>query len=174
MAIRIQSGDILKAPVEAIVNPVNTVGVMGAGLARQIRDRYPDHYVAYREACRRGEVRIGRMFVHDRGEGARPRYIIGFPTKEDWRAPSKMEYIEAGLRDLARVIREHDIRRVAVPALGAGLGGLDWRAVRPLILRALSDVVADVWIFEPVLKPGPRHRSPDVRSPKNALNTREE
>lgn len=153
LAIRIKNGDLLKAPVEAIVNPINTAGVMGAGLARQIRDRYPDHYAAYREACRRGEVRIGRMFVHDRGEGARPRYIIGFPTKEDWRAPSKIEYIQAGLDDLVRVIREHDIRSIAVPALGAGLGGLDWRAVRPVILRALSNVPADVWVYEPILIP---------------------
>lgn len=154
MAIQlIKNGDLLTAPVEAIVNPINTAGVMGAGLARQIRDQYPDHYTAYREACRRGEVQIGRMFVHDRGEGAHPRYIIGFPTKEDWRKPSKMEYIEVGLRDLARTIREHGIRRVAVPALGAGLGGLDWRVVRPLILWALSDVPADVLVYEPVLKP---------------------
>ena len=153
MAIRIKNGDILKAPVEAIVNPINTVGVMGAGLARQIRERYPDHYAAYREACRRGEVRIGRMFVHDRGEGARPRIIIGFPTKTDWRLPSKMEYIQAGLEDLVRVVREHGIRSIAVPALGAGLGGLDWRVVRPVILRALSGVEADVWVFEPVLMP---------------------
>lgn len=143
------AGDIFTSSAEALVNPVNTTGVMGAGLAREFRRRFPDAYIAYAEACRRGKVQIGRVFVYDRGR-AFPRYILHFPTKRHWRNPSRMEYIEKGLDDLVRVVHLLGVRHVAVPALGAGLGGLRWDDVRALMERKLSTENNVQWdIFEP-------------------------
>jgi O-acetyl-ADP-ribose deacetylase (regulator of RNase III) len=130
-------GDLLKTDAEALVNPVNTVGVMGAGLARQFRDAYPHNTAAYQAACRNAEVRIGRMFVWENGRGP---LIINFPTKADWRQPSELAYIAEGLRDLRQVISDYDLRSIAVPALGCGLGGLDWDEVYPLIVAHLGDL----------------------------------
>lgn len=148
-------GDILAEDAEALVNPVNCVGVMGGGLALQFKKAFPGNFDGYAEACRHGEVRPGRMFVSEIGRpGAVPRYIVNFPTKRHWREGSRMEDIEAGLEDLQRVVREREIRSIAVPPLGCGLGGLDWREVRPRIEGALRDFgdVAVV-IFEPVGEP---------------------
>jgi O-acetyl-ADP-ribose deacetylase (regulator of RNase III) len=130
-------GDLLKAPAEALVNPVNCVGVMGAGLARQFRDAYPHNCTAYQAACRSGEVRTGRMFVRESGPGP---LIINFPTKAHWRQPSVLADIAEGLRDLRQVISDYDLRSIAVPALGCGLGGLKWDDVRPLIEAHLGDL----------------------------------
>lgn len=144
------TGDILAADVEAIVNPVNCVGIMGAGLALQIRDRFRANFAAYAKACRRGDMIPGRVMVYDRGVGMAPRWVVNFPTKRHWRDPSRIEDIEAGLADLVRAIRDRGIGSIAVPALGAGLGGLDWDQVKPRIVSALMplDGVA-VWIFGP-------------------------
>jgi O-acetyl-ADP-ribose deacetylase (regulator of RNase III) len=144
-------GDLFRSNAEALVNPVNTVGVMGKGLALQFRERFPGLYPAYQKACQRGEVRIGRVFVFDRGPSSSPRFILNFPTKAHWKDPSRLEYIRAGLVDLVRVVRELGIRSLAVPALGAGLGGLDWREVKPLIEEALGDLEGvEVWVYEPL------------------------
>lgn len=148
--IAYREGDLLQAEVEALVNPVNAVGVMGAGLALQFREAFPENYQAYRAACRRGEVRIGRIFVYDRGPLARPRYILNFPTKADWRQPSRLEYIRAGLEDLVRLVRALGLRSLAVPALGTGLGGLDWGQVKPLMEEALGALPqVEVWVYLP-------------------------
>lgn len=149
--LRFVRGNLLEAEVEALVNAVNTVGVMGKGIAQQFKRAFPENYRAYAAACRRGEVQVGRIFVHDRGPQSRPRYILNFPTKRDWRQPSRLEYIEAGLADLVRVVRELGVRSLAVPALGAGNGGLPWPAVRERIrvaLEALEGV--EVLVFEPL------------------------
>lgn len=141
-------GDLFGAKVDALVNPVNTEGVMGKGLALQFKNAFPANYAAYKAACKRGEVRVGKMFVFDGGDGA--RLIINFPTKTDWRAPSKLTYVTDGLVDLVAVVRERGLRSLAVPALGAGLGGLAWEDVRAEIergLQALAEV--DVRVFEP-------------------------
>ena len=148
--IRFKTGDILAEDAEALVNTVNCVGVMGRGIALQFKKAFPDNFRAYAEACRGGEVRPGRMFVSETGQLTNPQYIINFPTKRHWRGNSRIEDVEAGLKDLARVIRERGIRSVAVPPLGSGLGGLDWSDVRPRIERALrgfDDV--EVVVFEP-------------------------
>lgn len=148
--IRYMQGDILQAEAEALVNTVNCVGVMGQGIALQFKKAFPDNYKAYREACRRGEVRPGRMFVYKTTGLAQPRYIINFPTKRHWRGRSRLEDIEAGLAALVDEIRSRNIRSVALPPLGCGLGGLNWNQVRPRIehaLEALPDI--DVQLFEP-------------------------
>lgn len=143
-------GDILKAQAEALVNTVNCVGVMGRGIALQFKQAFPDNFKAYAVACRREDVQPGRMFVFDTGKLTLPRYIINFPTKRHWRGKSRIEDIRAGLAALADTVRELGIRSIAVPPLGAGLGGLDWPEVRALIdehLAGLDGVT--VQVFEP-------------------------
>ncbi|MEO7967088.1 MAG: macro domain-containing protein [Gemmatimonadaceae bacterium] len=148
--IRYTSGDILEAGTEALVNTVNTVGVMGRGIALQFKEAFPANYKAYAAACKRGEVEPGRMFVFDLGELTLPRYIINFPTKRHWRGKSRIEDIRSGLVALVNEIRDRGIHSVAIPPLGSGLGGLDWNDVRPLIADAFSGIAdVDVLIFEP-------------------------
>jgi O-acetyl-ADP-ribose deacetylase (regulator of RNase III) len=133
-------GNLLRDDAEALVNTVNTVGVAGKGIALQFRQAYPANYKAYAAACKRGEVVPGKMFVHPVDQLTNPRYIINFPTKRHWRARSRIEDIRTGLADLVRVIEELDLRSIAVPPLGCGNGGLEWDAVRPLILAALENL----------------------------------
>jgi O-acetyl-ADP-ribose deacetylase (regulator of RNase III) len=150
----VTGGDILAAEAEALVNPVNCAGVMGRGLALQFRAAFPENFAADRAACRRGEVRVGEMFVYPLPPAERPRFIINFPTKEHWRAPSRMEYIDAGLAALLDEVRRRGIRSVAVPPLGCGLGGLDWAEVRPRIERAfVSMPEVRVLLYEPAGTP---------------------
>ena len=147
--IRYTTGDILAEDAEALVNTVNCVGVMGRGIALQFKKAYPQNFQAYAEACERGEVQPGRMFVYETGALTNPRYIVNFPTKRHWRSNSRMADIDSGLRDLTNVIRERGIRSIAVPPLGSGLGGLEWRHVRPRIEQALSEFDRlDIVIFE--------------------------
>ena len=154
-------GNLLEADVEALVNTVNTVGIMGKGIALMFKKQFPDNFAAYALACEAGEVRTGKMFVtevekqedlFDEAEGTvRLRWIINFPTKEHWRADTRIEWVEEGLKDLVRVIREKEIRSIAIPALGCGEGGLDWNKVRPLIESALEGVEGvAVRIYEPM------------------------
>lgn len=144
------NGDLLHADVDALVNTVNCVGVMGKGIALQFKRRYPNVFKAYEKACRRGEVEIGRMFVVPTGELSGPGYVINFPTKKHWRSPSSLKYIELGLEDLRRVIRELGLRSIAIPPLGSGNGGLNWHEVEPLIVSALADIEdLDVQLFAP-------------------------
>jgi O-acetyl-ADP-ribose deacetylase (regulator of RNase III) len=144
------SGNLLEADVEALVNTVNTVGVMGKGIALQFRMAFPGNYEAYKRACERGEVQPGRMFIVPTGGLTNPRLIINFPTKRHWRDGSRLQDIEAGLEDLVRVIRDEGIRSVAVPPLGCGNGGLRWEEVRPRILDALAPLKGvRVLLFSP-------------------------
>ncbi|MFD0937306.1 type II toxin-antitoxin system antitoxin DNA ADP-ribosyl glycohydrolase DarG, partial [Methylobacterium trifolii] len=148
--ITFTQGDLLDAPAEALVNTVNTVGVMGKGIALMFKEHFPDNYRAYAAACKAGEVKTGQMFVTERGHLTGPRWIINFPTKANWRFPSKMIWIEEGLADLRRVIEANGIRSVAVPPLGSGNGGLNWADVRPRIEAALSDLPGvEVIVYEP-------------------------
>ncbi|MBE0564698.1 MAG: macro domain-containing protein [Krumholzibacteria bacterium] len=152
--IEYRSGDILRDEAEALVNTVNCVGVMGRGIALQFKRAFPENFAAYAEACRQERVSPGSMFVFATGQLTPPRYIINFPTKRHWRGRSRLDDIEAGLEDLVAVIRDNGIRSVAVPPLGAGLGGLDWSDVRPRIATALS-VLDDVsvTVYEPSAAP---------------------
>ena len=155
--IEIAEGNLLHADVDALVNTVNTEGVMGKGIALQFRRAYPAMYDAYRAACKAGEVEIGKMMVWETGQASGPRYIVNFPTKRHWRAPSRLADVEAGLADLVRVAREYELDSIAVPPLGAGNGGLPWSQVRPLIVEAL-DRLDDtrVLLYEPRGAPDPR------------------
>jgi len=149
--IRFTQGNLLHSHAEAVVNTVNTVGVMGKGIALMFKEAFPANYREYAAACKRGEVRTGRMFVTERPAiVGLPRWIINFPTKEDWRTKTKPEWIRSGLDDLARVIRERNIRSIALPPLGCGNGGLDWKNVRPLIEQAIGDLPdVEILVYEP-------------------------
>ncbi len=148
--MRITQGNLLDADVEAVVNTVNTVGVMGKGIALMFKERFPDNYAAYARACKAGEVRLGEMFVTRGVELHGPRWIINFPTKGHWRQRAKFEWVRDGLVALHAVIRENQIRSIAIPPLGCGNGGLDWQLVRPLIETALGDLEdVEVVVYEP-------------------------
>lgn len=146
--ITYNTGNLLDADVDALVNTVNTVGVMGKGLALQFKRRFPDNFRQYAIACKKGTVQLGHMLVVPNNELDGPRYIINFPTKGHWRAKSRIEDIESGLDDLVRVVRKLDLKSMAVPALGAGNGGLDWTKVKDAIeyhLQPLEDVLIQVY-----------------------------
>src|SRR3954463_13057902 len=104
--IRFTQGNLLDADVEAVVNTVNTVGVMGKGIALMFKERFPDNFKAYEAACRQKAVEAGRMFVTESAALSGPRWVINFPTKQHWRSPSKLEWVASGLKDLRRVIAE--------------------------------------------------------------------
>ena len=151
--MRFIKGNLLDAKVEALVNTVNTVGVMGKGIALMFKEAFPANFRAYEEACETKNVRIGRMFVTESRTFQGPRWIINFPTKKHWRQPSKLEWIVEGLNDLRRVIKENKIRSIALPPLGSGNGGLDWSDVRPEIERVLGDLEdVEVHVYEPIGK----------------------
>ena len=132
------SGDILKADVDALVNPVNCEGETGRGLALQFKTRFPENFDAYYDACRNQAIKLGSMLVHDYGLGSRPRYIVNFPIKNHWRDQTTLEHIESGLIDLAEVVESRGILTLAMPPIGCGPGGLDWKDVRPLLERHLD------------------------------------
>jgi len=135
-----EHGNLLEAPADALVNTVNTAGIMGKGLALQFKQAYPGNFRAYEAACRCGEVHLGKMFTYETGQPDRPRFVINFPTKGHWRSKSQLSDIKAGLDDLRDVIRERRIESIAIPPFGCGNGGLDWRDGRPRIVEALADL----------------------------------
>ncbi|MFK4087257.1 macro domain-containing protein [Kribbella sp. NPDC020789] len=145
--------DLFDSSAEILVNPVNTHGVMGAGLARQFKQRYPSMFAAYRDRCRLGLVRVGDIDVHVVEGGSSPRVIVAnFPTKQHWRDPSRLQWIESGLVALHRVIVESGAVSVAVPPLGCGLGGLDWGDVSSRIVRSMAPVAeagVEVLLYPP-------------------------
>jgi len=156
--IAYKTGDFLAEDTEALVNTVNCVGVMGRGIALQFKKAFPENFKAYAVACKREEVKPGSMFVFETNQLTNPRYIINFPTKRHWRGKSRMEDIDAGLKALVEEIQSRNIRSIAIPPLGSGLGGLDWSRVRTHIEEYLSGLGDDlqVVVYEP-------NGSPDAR-----------
>ncbi|KRP45063.1 O-acetyl-ADP-ribose deacetylase (regulator of RNase III), contains Macro domain [Pseudomonas libanensis] len=147
--IRFTQGNLLEANTEALVNTVNTVGVMGKGIALMFKERFAENYRLYAAACKAGEVETGKVHVTAVNELEGPRWIVNFPTKRHWRSPSQMTWITEGLHDLRRFLIENHVTSVAVPPLGAGNGGLKWPEVREQIVEVLSDLDVDVLVFEP-------------------------
>lgn len=144
------TGNLLEADTEAIVNTVNTVGVMGKGIALQFKQAWPENFKAYAKACKAGEVLPGQMLVHELSGMLNPRFVINFPTKRHWRDKSRLEDIENGLFALAGEIRKRNIKSIAIPPLGCGLGGLDWEMVRPKIEATFSELPdVQVFLYEP-------------------------
>lgn len=155
MTVKEVMGNLLRADTEALVNTVNTVGVMGKGIALQFKKAYPDNFKAYERAVKAGDVQLGRVFVYSTGKlTENPKYIINFPTKKHWRSRARLSDIREGLVDLVREVERLNIESIAVPPLGCGLGGLDWADVRPMIVEAfepMDDVT--VLMFPPVATP---------------------
>ena len=152
--VELTRGNILKAEAEALVNTVNCVGFMGKGIALQFKRAYPDNFDAYRKACAAGKVQLGRMHVFKLRSMLNPKFVINFPTKRDWRANSRYEDIEAGLKALVSDVRRLGIASLAVPPLGCGLGGLDWTRVRPIIETAFAELPSvRVLLYEPAGAP---------------------
>lgn len=144
------NGNLLLADVDAIVNTVNTIGVMGKGLALQYKLAWPDNFKAYVRACQLGEVTPGRMFVYSLEGMFNPRFIVNFPTKRHWRDASRLEDIETGLLALVDEIQQREIPSIAIPSLGCGCGGLDWNVVRSLIEQAFDDLPKiEVLLYSP-------------------------
>ena len=148
--IKYITGNILESKADALINTVNTVGVMGKGIALQFKKAYHNNYKAYVQACKKNEIGIGKLLiVKDSNLDSGEKYIINFPTKKDWRKPSEYEFIEAGLEDLIRIIKDYNIKSIAIPPLGAGNGGLEWEKVKKMIENKLSNIEIDIFVFEP-------------------------
>jgi len=161
-------GDLLKQDdVDAIVNTVNCVGVMGKGIALQFKNKWPANNKAYEAACKAGDVKLGRMFVFDSGGLVKPNFIINFPTKDHWRGKSELESIREGLLDLINQINRLSIKSVAIPPLGCGNGGLHWDDVRPEITGAFKQLPdVEVRLFEPVGAPAAKAMEVRTKKPR--------
>ncbi|WP_221452761.1 macro domain-containing protein [Mucilaginibacter sp. FT3.2] len=148
--IRFVTGNLLDAKADALVNTVNTVGVMGKGIALQFKEAFLNNYKIYKDACKNGVVTTGELLVvKDQNAILGEKLIVNFPTKKHWKQPSRYEYIEAGLQELARYIDNNDIKSIALPPLGCGNGGLDWSIVKPMIEKYLANSNADIYVYEP-------------------------
>lgn len=147
--IVLQTGDLLNAPAQALVNTVNTVGVMGKGIALQFKKRFPDNFKKYEEACKTGALRIGKVLVVETGDLYQKQFVINFPTKKHWKADSEYSYIESGLQALRQALEDYQIESVAIPPLGCGNGGLNWTIVKPMIEKALANSPATIYLYEP-------------------------
>jgi O-acetyl-ADP-ribose deacetylase (regulator of RNase III) len=148
--LQLIKGDMLKSKADALVNTVNTVGVMGKGIALQFKEAFPQNNKAYIESCKKNELEPGKLLaVWDSNLLTGKKLIINFPTKVHWRQPSKYEYIEKGLIALVELIKDQNIKSIALPPLGCGNGGLDWNRVKPMISQYLANLPIDVFVFEP-------------------------
>lgn len=135
---------------EALVNTVNTVGVMGKGIALSFKKSFPNVFNEYKKAVDTGKFQIGRVQIVPTGQ-LTPKYVMNFATKKHWRHPSKLQYIEEGLVDLKKKISEYNIKSISIPPLGCGNGKLDWDDVKPLMVSALEEISekTDIVIYEP-------------------------
>ncbi len=148
--IHYRIGNLLESEAEALVNTVNTIGLMGKGIALQFKNAFPNNYKLYSNACKNGDMKIGQLFItEDESLLTGQKIIVNFPTKKHWRYPSEYQYIEDGLTELVRVIQEKKIKSIAIPPLGSGNGGLDWNKVKQILMKHLSDLDCDIQIYEP-------------------------
>jgi len=148
--INYKTGNLLDSEAEALVNTVNTVGVMGKGIALQFKNMFPNNFKAYSNACKNNELKIGQLLVTEETSLLTgKKIIINFPTKTNWRLPSEYKYIEKGLAELIKVIKTRNIKSIAIPPLGAGNGGLNWNRVKQILEHYLSKIDCEVFIYEP-------------------------
>lgn len=136
-------GDIFDSPAQVIVNTVNTVGVMGKGLALSFKNRYPDMFERYKRVCEEGKLQIGNLMLFYYPD----HWLMLFPTKENWRNPSKLEYIEKGLQKFVNTYADKRINSIAFPKLGCGNGDLDWNDVKPLMEKYLKNLPITIYIY---------------------------
>ncbi len=164
--IKYTKGNIIQADVEALVNTVNTVGVMGKGIALVFKKAFPDNFKIYRKLCEDKEFHVGDLLITNTGR-IRPKFIVNFPTKEHWRSKSKIEFIEVGMNELVKEIKEKQIKSIAIPPLGCGNGGLNWNEVKTIILRELEKVDEEVEVI--IYEPG--FNNQDIKSKKQIFLT---
>ncbi|MCD1116938.1 type II toxin-antitoxin system antitoxin DNA ADP-ribosyl glycohydrolase DarG [Chryseobacterium turcicum] len=151
--IQYKIGNLLDSNADALVNTVNTDGIMGKGIALQFKNQFPGNYKEYVKACKNNEISIGKLFVFEEQTLLKgKKIIINFPTKTSWRKPSEYSYIEKGLVDLVNIIKENKIKSVAIPPLGAGNGGLNWINVKEILKKYLQNIDCEIQIFEPNTK----------------------
>lgn len=168
--IHAKSGDILTANANAIVNTVNCVGVMGKGIALQFKMKYPNNYKIYKETCDQGRMIVGKVLVFEQDNSISPRYIINFPTKRHWKGKSTIQDISKGLDSLITEIKRLKIKSIAIPALGSGLGGLNWLQVKSIIIDAFSQLPeVDVLLYEPHYSPSVQTMEVNTKKPKITL-----
>ncbi len=164
--IELHRGNILKAEADALVNTVNCVGVMGRGIALQFKKAFPEVFKAYESACKRGEVKPGKVLTYDLNRLQPPHYIISFPTKKHWRGKSRMEYVEAGLEALVSELARLGVKSVAVPPLGCGLGGLNWQEVQARIKQAFEALPEmHLLLYEPKGAPSAQEMAKAEKTP---------
>lgn len=145
--IQFIKGNIFESKAQALVNAVNTVGVMGGGIALEFKNRFPKNYQQYKKQCEERTFRTGNLICVNEND----KVIINFPTKEHWKNPSEYTYIETGLSVLKKYISENKIASIAIPALGCGLGGLQWKKVKPMIEESLKEITStEIYVFEPM------------------------
>lgn len=148
--IKYVTGNILDSDAEALINTVNTDGIMGKGIALQFKKAFPTNFKLYQQACKDKIVDIGKLFItKDSNITSGTKYIINFPTKQSWRKPSEYSFIESGLDDLIRVLQVNNIKSIAIPPLGSGNGGLEWERVKSIIEKKLSNLNTDILVYEP-------------------------
>lgn len=147
-------GDIFKSPAQVIVNAVNTVGVMGKGIALEFKKRYPKMFESYQKACDKKTFKMGRLMLFRELD----HQILLFPTKENWRFPSKVEYIEIGLQNFVKNYSQLNISSVAFPKLGCGNGELDWETVKPIMEKYLKHLPIDVYVYLKTIDDVPEHK----------------
>lgn len=165
--IQYVNGNLLQADVEALINTVNCVGIMGKGIALQFKQAFPANFDAYAKACQQQQVQVGEMHVFNTGAILNPRFIINFPTKKHWRSKSELNFIELGLIDLKKIIQEYRIQSVAIPPLGCGNGGLDWDIVKPIIESTLGDLTnVEIYVYAPTGTPASDQMPINTRKPK--------
>lgn len=169
--IRFIKGNLLESDAAALVNTVNTVGVMGKGLALQFKEAFPENYALYRKACMEQKVHVGTMFItEDTDIFGNKKVIVNFPTKTTWRKPSEYIYIKDGLVDLRNQIQANHWESIAIPPLGSHNGGLDWIKVKEMIVSALSNLDCDIQIYEPSVVIAERMKSERVKlTPARAM-----
>ncbi len=165
--LQLIKGDILKADAEALVNTVNCVGVMGRGIALQFRKAFPENFKAYKSACDKKQLHPGIMFVYDLNRFQNPRYVVNFPTKRHWKGKSKIEDIESGLEALVQEVSKRNIRSIAIPPLGCGLGGLYWPQVKQIIEKVFNALPGvHVLLYEPAGAPVAEVMVKEEKSPR--------
>lgn len=148
--LKYTEGNLLESKAQALINTVNTVGVIGKGIALQFKSNFPNNFKIYSKACKNGDIGIGKLLItEEESLLTGKKIIINFPTKTEWRKPSEYSYIEAGLIELVRIIEKGQIKSIAVPPLGSGNGGLEWNKVRMIIEKYLANVDCDVCIYQP-------------------------
>lgn len=160
-------GDLFDSPAKVLVNTVNTVGVMGKGIAKTFRDVYPDMFKRYQTLCEARAFHIGNLWLYK----SEQKWVLNFPTKKEWRQPSKLEYIQAGLEKFVATYSRENVTSIAFPQLGCGNGELKWDDVEPLMVRYLRNLPINVYIYLYDRDPNFRVEHRDIETMRDWLRT---